>query len=88
MAKLARLALDDDQIETQRDELTAILRHVDRMQAIDTAGVEPLDHPGELVDRTREDTAGPVLCQEEVLSNAPATEGPFFAVPKVLGEGS
>ncbi len=88
MAKLARLALDDDQIEIQRVELIAILRHVDRMQSVDTEGVEPLDHPGELVDRTREDTAGPVLSQEEVLSNAPATEGPFFAVPKVLGEGS
>jgi len=86
VAKLSRLALDDAEIAAMRDELAAILDHIDRIRTLDTDGVEPLDHPTELVDRLRDDVAGDVLATKTVLANAATTEGPYLSVPKILGD--
>ena len=86
VAKLSRLALDEAEIAAMRDELSAILDHIDRIRTLDTDGVEPLDHPTELVDRLRDDAVGDVLSTKAVLANAATTEGPYLSVPKVLGD--
>ncbi|MDP7009482.1 MAG: Asp-tRNA(Asn)/Glu-tRNA(Gln) amidotransferase subunit GatC [Phycisphaerales bacterium] len=85
VAKLSRLALSDDELERTKEDLASIFSHIDRLKQIDTDGVEPLDHPTELCDRSRDDSVGPTLSRQQVLENAPATKGDYIDVPKVLG---
>ena len=85
VAKLARLALTDDEIEQTKIDLTNILSHIDRLQDADTEGIEPLDHPTGQVNRDRDDAVGESLSQQQVLANAPAVKDVFIDVPKVLG---
>jgi aspartyl-tRNA(Asn)/glutamyl-tRNA(Gln) amidotransferase subunit C len=85
VAHLARLALTDVELIEAKKDLKAIFTHIDLLKSIDTSGVEPLDHPTELTNSTRDDTVGDSLTQEQVFANAPATKDIYFDVPKVLG---
>jgi aspartyl-tRNA(Asn)/glutamyl-tRNA(Gln) amidotransferase subunit C len=87
VATLSRLALDEDGLEAARRDLSAILGHVAAIQALDVEHVEPMPRPQDVVNRLAEDEPGPLLDREVLLRMAPRTEGPFIAVPKVLGEG-
>ena len=86
-ATLSRLALDQAGLEAARRDLTAILGHVARLTSLDVDGVDPMPRPHDIVNRLAEDIPGPTLDRSVVLSLAPAVEGDFIAVPKVLGEG-
>ena len=86
-ASLARLALDQDRLEAARQDLTAILDHVAHLTTLDVEGVEPMPRPHDIVNRLADDVPGPTLDRSVILSLAPAVEGDFIAVPKVLGEG-
>ncbi|MBC8203310.1 MAG: Asp-tRNA(Asn)/Glu-tRNA(Gln) amidotransferase subunit GatC [Planctomycetes bacterium] len=88
VAKLSRLALTDTEIEKTIEDLSSIFSHIDKLKEVDTAGVEPLDHPTELLNRDRDDEIGATLSQQQVLENAPAVRDVYIDVPKVLGEGS
>lgn len=90
VAKLARLQLSDEELEACRHDLVAILDHVATLGEIDLQGVEPMAHPGDRTNRIDPDEPERSLDPSQVLAIAPATEGPFIAVPKVLGgdEGS
>ncbi len=88
VAKLSRLALTDNEIERAKEDLSRIFSHIDRLKEIDTSGVEPLDHPTELLNRDRDDEVGVTLSQQQVLDNAPAVRDVYIDVPKVLGETS
>lgn len=88
MARLARLHLDDTTIESYRTQLASVLTHIARLGNVDTAGVDPMAHPLDTVNRLDDDEPGPVLTLDQVLLNAPAREGDFIAVPKVLGGDS
>jgi aspartyl-tRNA(Asn)/glutamyl-tRNA(Gln) amidotransferase subunit C len=83
VAKLARLALTEEEIERFRGQLSAILEAVGKVSELDLEGVPPTSHPLDLVNVFAEDEPGPSLPREEVLANAPETEGGFFAVPPV-----
>ena len=85
VAKLSRLALTDAEIDQTKIDLERIFTHIDRLKEVDTNGIEPLDHPSELLNRDRNDSVGTTLTQKEVLENAPATKGDYIEVPKVLG---
>lgn len=85
VAKLARLALDEDHIKRLAAQLASILGYVDQIGRVDTNGVEPMAHALPLHNVLREDRIEPSLPLEKVLQNAPETDGPFFKVPKVLG---
>jgi aspartyl-tRNA(Asn)/glutamyl-tRNA(Gln) amidotransferase subunit C len=85
VAKLARLALSDEKIEKFAPQIEAILEYVAKLNAVDTSGVEPMAHALPIHNVLREDVVGPSLPLEEVLKNAPETDGPFFKVPKVIG---
>jgi|TARA_B110000196_G_C20785912_1_gene493264 aspartyl-tRNA(Asn)/glutamyl-tRNA(Gln) amidotransferase subunit C len=85
IAKLSRLALTDGEIEKAKEDLSTIFEHINRLSELDTSGVEPLCHPAELQNRTRDDTVGEALSQKQVLANAPAVRDVYFDVPKVLG---
>ena len=84
IAHLARVAVADDEIEHLQGELNAILAFVEQLNEVDCTGVEPMTSvtPMAMKKRTDEITDGNIA--EEVLRNAPAHEGDYFAVPKVV----
>ena len=86
VARLARLQLSVEELEACRHDLTAILGHVATLGELDLEGVDPMAHPGDRTNRIDPDEAEPSFSTDEVLAIAPATEGPFIAVPKVLGD--
>lgn len=86
VAKLARLALDESCIETYRTQLTAVLGHIAMLDSVDIKGVEPMAHPFDSHNRLAEDEPGPSMDVADLMRNAPATEGRFLAVPKVLAD--
>jgi aspartyl-tRNA(Asn)/glutamyl-tRNA(Gln) amidotransferase subunit C len=86
VARLARLALTDDEIDVLTTELGAILEHAAQVSALDTAGVAPTAHPLPLVNVFRADVARPGLDRDEVLAAAPDAEDGRFRVPRILGE--
>jgi aspartyl-tRNA(Asn)/glutamyl-tRNA(Gln) amidotransferase subunit C len=88
VARLARLALDEDKLRRFAGQIEHILQYVDQIARLDTSGVEPMAHaPPQLHNVLRDDQVGPSLPLEQVLANAPQTDGPFFKVPKVIGGG-
>jgi len=84
VAKLARLELPQERIDTYRKQLAGVLQHVTNLRAVDVEGVEPMAYPFESSNRLAEDEIAPPMSLDSLLMNAPATEGRFLAVPKVL----
>jgi aspartyl-tRNA(Asn)/glutamyl-tRNA(Gln) amidotransferase subunit C len=86
LAKLARLALTDDEIDSFAGQLDAILGYVGQIQAIDTSGVKPTGNPLKSENVTRSDVVQGSLSQQQALAEAPAADEGRFAVPQILGE--
>lgn len=84
VARLARLALTDDEAQGLQHDLDAILGYVALLDAVDTSGVEPTAHAIAVASPLREDVIGPSLSQAEALAAAPAAREGGFSVPKVL----
>ncbi|CAN5804965.1 Asp-tRNA(Asn)/Glu-tRNA(Gln) amidotransferase subunit GatC [soil metagenome] len=87
LARLARLALTDSELDSFSGQLDAILEHVSRVQAVDVTGVKPTGNPLTDVNVTRPDVVRPCLTQDEALAEAPHAVDGRFAVPQILGEG-
>ena len=81
VAKLARLKLTDDEVEKMTGELSKILEHVERMEALDLEGVEPTSHVVALENVLREDVPRPSLSRERALEQAPDATGDGFRMP-------
>lgn len=86
VARLARLTLNDDELDRFTGQLAAILDHAAGMAALDLDGVEPTTHPYPLSNVLRDDVVAPCLDRDEVLAQAPAAQDGMFRVPPVLGE--
>ncbi|RAV14542.1 Asp-tRNA(Asn)/Glu-tRNA(Gln) amidotransferase GatCAB subunit C [Mycolicibacterium sp. GF69] len=86
LARLARLALTEDELDSYAGQLDAILEHVSQIQSVDVAGVEPTDNPLTDVNVFRSDHVEQCLTQSEALAQAPKTADGRFAVPRILGE--
>ncbi|MCC6239123.1 MAG: Asp-tRNA(Asn)/Glu-tRNA(Gln) amidotransferase subunit GatC [Phycisphaerales bacterium] len=86
VGQLARLALDEDVLQRLTPQLESILDYIAKLNQLEVDHVEPMAHAVAMTNVLREDVVEPSLALEEVLRNAPATDGPFFKVPKVLGE--
>jgi aspartyl-tRNA(Asn)/glutamyl-tRNA(Gln) amidotransferase subunit C len=86
LARLARLALTDDELDSYAGQLDAILGHVSQIQAVDVTGVEATDNPLKDVNVFRPDVVEPCLTQEQALAEAPKSAEGRFAVPRILGE--
>jgi aspartyl-tRNA(Asn)/glutamyl-tRNA(Gln) amidotransferase subunit C len=84
VARLARLALGDDEIAKMVPELNNILSWVEQLGEVDTDGVEPLTAVIENHLRLRDDVVNDGDCRDDVLKNAPDAQHGFFAVPKVI----
>lgn len=86
IAGLARLRLADDEAERIAAQFGAILGHLERLRAVDTTDVAPLDHPLPLTDVLRPDTPRPGLPREDALAGAPDAADGQFRVPRVMAE--
>ncbi len=86
LARLARLALTDDELDSYAGQLDAILGHVSQIQAVDVTGVEPTGNPLKDVNVFRPDSVESCLTQAEALAQAPNAVDGRFAVPRILGE--
>jgi aspartyl-tRNA(Asn)/glutamyl-tRNA(Gln) amidotransferase subunit C len=86
VAALARLTLDDDELDLYTGQLQSILDHARDVEALDLDDVPPTAHPIPLSDVVRADEVRPCLDRGEVLAEAPAAESGMFRVPPVLGE--
>jgi len=83
IALLARLHLEEDEVERLRVELSSILEHMEALRAIQT-DVEPMTHAVPMALRLRADEVEPSLPAEEAVRQAPAREGDLFQVPHII----
>jgi aspartyl-tRNA(Asn)/glutamyl-tRNA(Gln) amidotransferase subunit C len=81
VAKLARLALTEEEVERLGGQLDAILEAVAKVSELDLEGVPPTSHPLDLVNVWADDEPRPSLALEEAMANAPDRDGEFFRVP-------
>jgi len=81
VARLARLALREDEVERLQEQLNAILDAVGKVSELDLADVPPTSHPLALVNVFGDDEPRPSLTREEALANAPDPEDGHFGVP-------
>ncbi|MFL6734638.1 MAG: Asp-tRNA(Asn)/Glu-tRNA(Gln) amidotransferase subunit GatC [Sphingomicrobium sp.] len=84
IARLARLQMQDSEVEALVPELNNILGWIEQLGEVNTDGVEPLTAVIDQKLRLREDVVNDGDCREAVLANAPGAEHGFFAVPKVI----
>ena len=84
IARLARVALSDDEVDRMRDQLSSILDHFDVLSEIDTDGVPPTAQSFDLTNVERADEAGSSVEREEALEGAPRREDGYFRVRAVL----
>lgn len=84
VARLSRLALGEAEIEKMREQLAAILAHIDTLRALDTEQVEPTSHAVPMENVMRDDEPWPSLAQEAMLANAPDRSADFFRVPRII----
>jgi aspartyl-tRNA(Asn)/glutamyl-tRNA(Gln) amidotransferase subunit C len=84
IAKLARIAMSDEEIERLVPELNAIIGWVEQLGEVNTDGIEPLTAVIEQKLRLRDDAVTDGDCRDAILANAPGAEHGFFAVPKVI----
>jgi len=87
VAKLARLKLDDDELDRLTSQLAQVLDYVAILDEVGTDDVDPMAHAAELSNVFREDDVQPSLSREDALANAPKTDGRCFLVPAILDGG-
>jgi aspartyl-tRNA(Asn)/glutamyl-tRNA(Gln) amidotransferase subunit C len=85
VARLARLAIPEDEVERVQRELGAILEAVGKVSELDLSDVEPTSHPLDVVNVWGQDEPRPSLPREEALRNAPDPADGAFRVPAVGG---
>jgi len=86
LARLARLALADEELDHLAAQLDEIISAVARVQEVAAEGIPPTSHAVPLVNVFRDDTEWPCLTPEQALDQAPAVEQQRFRVPRILAE--
>jgi aspartyl-tRNA(Asn)/glutamyl-tRNA(Gln) amidotransferase subunit C len=84
IADLARLSLSEEELSLYQEQLSAILEHFERLQALDTEAIPPTATVLPLRSVMREDEPRPSSARDEILENAPAAQDGCFEVPAVL----
>lgn len=84
LARLARLALTDAELEAMTFQLSRIVDYVAQLQQADTEGIEPLAHALDVHNVFRADEPAASLPVADALANAPRRSGDFYSVPAVL----
>ena len=84
IARLARLSMNESEIEAARSQLSGIFELIAEMQAVDTTGIEPMSHAQELSQRLREDTVSENDQRAAFQAIAPQVEDGLYLVPQVI----
>ncbi len=84
LADLAKLEFNGEEKEHIKNDLSRILTFIDKLNEIDTNGVEPLIFMSDAVNVLREDEVKQTITKEEALQNAPKKDSDYFRVPKFL----
>ena len=84
IANLGHLELNDQEAERMQGELNNIFKMIERIQAVDTEGVEPMPHPHDGSQRLRDDIVREVNDRENNMKNAPEQAEGHFLVPQVI----
>jgi aspartyl-tRNA(Asn)/glutamyl-tRNA(Gln) amidotransferase subunit C len=84
LSGLARLTLTEEEKALYEGQLNSILSYVEKLNELDTSGVEPTSHVISLSNVDREDAPQPSLDREEALRNAPDGTGGFYRVPRII----
>jgi aspartyl-tRNA(Asn)/glutamyl-tRNA(Gln) amidotransferase subunit C len=84
IANLARLQIQQDEVEQYAKDLSNIIQLVEQMNAVDTKDIVPMAHPLDATQRLREDNVTEVNQREKFQSIAPAAERGLYLVPKVF----
>lgn len=84
VAHLARLEITPQEKEKFTAQLNDILLYIDKLNELDTKGVEPMSHAIGVTNAFREDQVAESIGTEKTLANAPDGRGEFFRVPKVI----
>jgi aspartyl-tRNA(Asn)/glutamyl-tRNA(Gln) amidotransferase subunit C len=84
VARLARLAMTEQEIQTAQAQLSNIFGLIAEMQAVDTTGIEPMSHSQDLSQRLRDDNVSEANQREAFQAIAPQTEAGLYLVPQVI----
>jgi aspartyl-tRNA(Asn)/glutamyl-tRNA(Gln) amidotransferase subunit C len=84
VARLARIAVAEDEVDSLRSELNAILAFVEQLREVRVEGVEPMTSVTPMAMKMRKDEVNDGGIVEAIMQNAPAREDHFFLVPKVV----
>ena len=84
VARLARLEVLENELETITEQLDRILGYIDKLNELDTSGIKPTTHAVEMENAFRDDETRPSLSQQEALANGPEQNGEAFVVPRVI----
>ncbi|AWB83857.1 Asp-tRNA(Asn)/Glu-tRNA(Gln) amidotransferase subunit GatC [Corynebacterium liangguodongii] len=85
IARLARIALSEEELDEIAPQLDSIVDAVSMVQKVDTNGVSPMSHPLSIDAGMRADVEAKTLTQAQALDQAPAVEDHRFVVPQILG---
>jgi len=84
IGRLARIRIEENEVEKYQGELNAILGFIEQLVEVDVAGVVPMTSVTPMALRRREDKVTDGGYPEQIVANAPLTEDNFFMVPKVI----
>jgi len=84
IARLARIAITDDEARRLEQELSGILDWVAQLNEIDTSAVEPMTRVAAMKIKMRKDEVTDGFCAEDILKNAPKVDDHYFVVPKIV----
>ena len=86
LAKLAKLQFKNEQREGIRNDLSKIIAFVDKIEELETEGVEPLIHMSQEINVLREDEVKETITQVQALRNAPSKDSDYFKISTVLNK--
>ena len=84
VARLARIALAEEEVKTFQDQLGRVLEHIEHLKELDVSGVEPTAHTYPIFNVTRQDSPGASMLREAALDLAPRAANNLVIVPKVV----
>ena len=86
VSMLARLQLDETEVDSMTTQLSSILQYVEQLSDLNTDDVEPMAHAADVSNVFADDSVRPSLDRADALSNAPKSDDECFRVPAVLGD--
>jgi len=84
LGHLSRLHFSEEEKLAMKEDMQKMIAFVEKLQEVDTTGVEPVQHMGDAVNILREDELKGSISREEALLNSPVKDDEFFKVPKVI----